>query len=371
MSKLNKIAHLSSAHTRYDTRIFLKMCSSLATIKSHEVYLVIADGKSNEVKNGVSIIDVGVKIGGRISRMTKTVSKIFEIAKELDCDVYHLHDPELLTIGIKLKKLGKIVIFDSHEDVGKDILSKDWIPLLLRKTIAMMYNKYESYVCKQLDYIVTATPFIRDKFLKINQKSQNINNFPILGELSNDTNWEDKKDEVCYVGGIAKIRGIREIVKAMAFTPLAKLNLAGTFSEKEIETEVKSYESWSKVNELGFLGREEVAEVMSQSKAGLVTLHPIINYLDALPVKMFEYMASGLPVISSNIELWKEIVEGNSCGICVDPLNPQEIADAINYILTHPKEAQQMGQNGQETVLAKYNWGVEEKKLFEVYGGLI
>jgi len=82
-------------------------------------------------------------------------------------------------------------------------------------------------------------------------------------------------------------------------------------------------------------------------------------------------MSSGLPLITSNFKFWKEIVEGNSCGICVDPLNPQEIADAINYILTHPKEAQQMGQNGQETVLAKYNWGVEEKKLFEVYGGLI
>ncbi len=371
MSKSVKITHITSAHQRYDTRIFLKMCSSLAKNENYKVSLVVADGKGDEIKNSVNIVDVGPKTGGRISRMTTTVKKVFEKAKELDSDIYHLHDPELIPIGLKLKKLGFKVIFDAHEDLPKQLLGKPYLGKAVKVILSKTFELYEKYACKKFDYIITATPHIRDKFLKINKKSVDINNFPILGELANKTPWDEKKDEVCYVGGIAKTRGIKEVVKAMEFTQNVRLNLAGSFSENDVETEVKSYDGWKNVNEFGFLDREGVADVMSRSKAGLVTLYPTINYLDALPIKMFEYMSAGLPIITSNFSLWKEIVEENDCGICVNPLEPQEIARAIEYIIVHPQEAEQMGQNGKKAVLKKYNWGIEEEKLFRVYGELI
>jgi glycosyltransferase involved in cell wall biosynthesis len=86
---------------------------------------------------------------------------------------------------------------------------------------------------------------------------------------------------------------------------------------------------------------------------------------------MFEYMSASLPLITSNFPFWKEIVEGNNCGICVNPLNPQEIADAIKYIINNPKEAEKMGKNGRDAVEKKYNWTIEEIKLFKVYESIV
>lgn len=365
-----KITHLTSAHPRYDTRIFIKMCSSLATNKNYEISLVVADDKGDEVKNRVNIFDVGKK-NGRLNRILKTTKNVYKKALEINSDIYHIHDPELIPVGLKLKKMGKKVIYDAHEDVALQILSKSYMNIILRNILSKTFLIFEKFAFKKFDYIITATLHIRDKFTIINQNCMDINNYPKLEEFDFDHNPKQKENAVCYIGSIAEVRGIKEIVRAMEFVGDVKLLLAGDFREKNVEGEVKSYLGWSKVEELGFIDREGIASVMNRSIAGLVTLHPIINYQDALPVKMFEYMASGLPVIASNIKFWQEIIEDAECGLCVNPMNPKEIADAIEYIMTHPAEAKVMGENGKKAVLEKYNWNIEKVKLFKVYEELI
>ena len=154
-----KVTHLTSAHPRYDARVFMKECSSLAKIEEYHVSLVVADGLGDEIKNGVEIFDVG-KLEGRLNRIVKTTKRVFEKAKELDSDIYHIHDPELISVALRLKKRDKKVIFDIHEDVPKQIMAKPYLNGVSKRVLSFLYGLYEGIQCKKFDYIITPTPYI-------------------------------------------------------------------------------------------------------------------------------------------------------------------------------------------------------------------
>jgi len=361
------VAHLTSVHPRFDTRIFLKECRSLAAA-GYRVSLIVADGNGDEINDGVQIIDVGRK-PGRIGRMTVTSRRILARALELDADIYHLHDPELLAIAKRLKSAGNAVIFDAHEDVPVQILGKPYLWPVFRKVLSRTFAAYEARICRGLDAVVTATPFIRDKFLQINSNTVDINNYPIPDEMvSPDDDLNGNRRNISYIGSISVNRGVFDIVRAMELLDgTARLSLCGTFEDEGVRSQVKAYTGWDRVDELGWLDRDAVRQVLLNSAAGLVTLRPLPNYLDSHPIKMFEYMSAAVPVIASDFPLWREIIEGNDCGICVDPEQPEAIAKAINYLVQNPVRAREMGENGRKAVQNTYNWPAEERKLVDLY----
>jgi len=368
-----RVCHLSTAHRGLDVRIFHKECVSLASA-GFDTHLVIcatdADVNMAAVK-GVNLHQLP-SIHGRFSRMLFQSLNCYRLGRRVNADIYHCHDPELLPFAILLAISGKKVIYDAHEDLPKDILSKEWIKPWLRIPISKAAAALEWIGARFFLSVLTATPFIAKRFKEINTQTRDINNFPLLGELDDQVSWADKVSEVCYVGGIGRIRGIVEVVQAMGqVKSCVRLNLCGHFSEPAVEQACKAMPGWLAVNEQGYVDRTGVRQVLGRSVAGLVTLHPVINYLDALPVKMFEYMAAGIPVIASDFPLWREIVLGNQCGLCVDPKDPIAIANAIDFLVQHPAEARQMGENGRRAVLEHYNWSVEEVKLLTYYKNLL
>jgi len=363
-----KVCHMTSAHASTDIRIFHKECVTLANA-GFEVSLVVSNTKE-EVLDGVQIISATVNQSGRISRMLKTAKAVYKKALSLDADIYHFHDPELLRFALRLKRKGKTVIYDAHEDVPRQILGKHWIPNLFRKMISSSFELYENSIAKKLSFIVVSTPTIEQRFTKINPQSAAICNYPILQENVEIPYWESRKNEICYVGGITVIRGVKEIVESISKVHNVKLHLAGLYSPESLKLELMQLDGWNKVNDYGYVGRSKIVEILNQSKVGMVTLYPQVNYLDSLPIKMFEYMLAGLPVIASNFPLWKEIIDSSNCGLTIDPKNPSEIANAIQYLLENDEIAQQMGKNGRKAILEKYNWEAEGLKLIEIYNKL-
>ena len=204
------ICHLTSAHPDGDVRIFHKQCVSLAAA-GYKVSLIIPNTKSRNEK-GVFISSFKCNYKSRKDRMTITVKKVLKEALKLDANIYHIHDPELLKISKKLKRIGKKVVYDVHEDLPRQIMYKHWIPKHMRKIVSKAAELYENKIARNLNGIITATPHIEERFVKINPNTIAINNFPILNELLINQDYKSKtENNICYVGGITKSRGIFEL----------------------------------------------------------------------------------------------------------------------------------------------------------------
>lgn len=376
-NKCIKVVQLSSVHPLFDTRIFYKICNSLARA-GYSVDLIIQHSKS-EMVNGINVICLPLA-KKKLDRPFKIIPLLFQKAIKYPAGtIFHFHDAELIPIGLLLKLFGYTVIYDVHEDNKNTVLDRDWVPKPFRSVLSYMVRKFENIAVEHLDAVVTVTEYIR-KSLGGN-KEYVIQNYPRISESNfsgldlNETKNQRVKQNLLYVGGITSVRGINEIVTSLEIVNSksdkeVKLLLAGLINEKKLESKLQAKKGWGFVDYRGWINREEFAHWASSSFAGLVIFHPLANHINAQPNKLFEYMMHGIPVIASKFKLWEEIVIDNNCGILVNPESPEEIAEAINWFRNHPNEAKKLGENGRKAIINKYNWKNEEEKLLSLYQSL-
>lgn len=361
-----KVCLLSSVHQPFDVRIFHKEAKSLAKV-GYGVIL-IAQSDREETVDGIKIIPLP-KPKNRLERMGLLTFRCLIKALKQKANVYHFHDPELLFVGLLLKLMTKAkIIYDVHEDYAKQILSKPYLPEWTRYSIAWLVNKVEKVISRTFDAIVTATDDISNNF-SYHKRIVAVRNFPVLSNFSLLNKTDNSTIfNLIYVGGLVEIRGISQVIQSLEYIQKeVKLILCGKFYPANYEEQVRSLKGFEKVEYQGWVRPQDIPAKMAQAEVGIVCFLPEPNHINALPNKLFEYLSCGLPVIASDFPLWKEIIEGNHCGICVNPLNPREIAQAIEYLMEHPDEAKQMGKSGRKAVEERYNWELEKERLIGLY----
>ncbi len=366
----NKICHITSAHSRYDNRIFYKECQSLVSA-GYEVFLLVSDTLKDEMKDGVTIISTNTNPKKRIKRFFTNNNLILSKALDIDADVYHLHDPELLKIIKPLKKNKKLVVFDSHEDYPSIILEKKWIPQKFRKFISILYSYYEKKVVNLTDGIITVTPHISERLKQNHNNVEVITNYP-----SKNTNLVKKEfdNSVCFVGGIQKFWNIDIIIEALSEIKSTSFRVAGQGDEKYIEY-LKSLPSNGKVEFLGYLNRQQIKELYLKSSIGLCisSYRPNSNYKQGTfgNTKFFEYLSYGLPVISTDFEICKYIIDKYECGLYVSPDDVVGLKRKILKILKDPKLQKKMSENAIKAIDQEFNWEQQALKLIKFYNNLI
>ena len=371
-----KICHVTSVHKSTDIRIFEKECSSLAKNEKYSVFLV-AKGDSYQ-KNNVSVIGLGTPPNGRVRRMFQFAKKIAYKALEIDADIYHFHDPELLRFVPLFKKHRKVVIFDSHEDVADSILDKDYIPRFERRIVASVYRRFADRMMRRCNALISVTPHIVEKLKKINDSVSLITNFPIINAstdaTSNDSTVGPRNSgSIVFAGGVSPQWSHHIILPVIDTIQGVQYHLYGPSTKGYLE-DLKKLPGWDKTYYHGSVPFQEVQTALSKAGISIVLLQPSHNtaglYGTIGNTKLFESMNAGLPVICTNFMLWKDIVETSRCGLCVSPNSKEELRKAISFLIEHPEIAKEMGMRGKKLVQEMYNWETQEKELFCLYSKL-
>ena len=371
---MKKICILTSVHIPFDVRIFCKEAKSLA--KAGYDVTLIAQHDNDEVVDGIKIISQRLP-RNRIERMSKTTWSVFWKALKVDADIYHLHDPELMPIGLILKSLGKKIIYDMHENLPKQIKNKHWINPRLRRFLSMAVYWSERVSLKGTPVIFAEHSYRKDyPWVK---EFETILNMPLVSQLLCIEPDASARQgfSIGYLGRVGLERGSTVIIEALkilkdrGITP--RYDCIGPITESHKHDLLKRCEQYrlTGVAIHGYMPAYKGWEIIKRCSVGLALLHPIPNYVDSYPTKIFEYMALGIPVVASDFPLYQEVVEGNDCGLCVDPLQPESIAEVIGRLVMNPEIARRMGENGRKAVMDKYNWSVEEKKLCAFYEHLL
>jgi glycosyltransferase involved in cell wall biosynthesis len=358
-----------------DNRIFYKQALSLRK-KYEDVTLIVPDSRDTYMEQGIRII--GVKRADSLFGRYKLGDLVVEKAIEVKADVYHFHDFELIYKVLKIKKaLPKSkLVYDVHEHYPDMMRMSRKIPKMLRPIATFIVDKSELRYAKKFDQIITADDAVKERFDKIHSNVDVIYNFSEFEPKEENTT--EKEYDVIYQGGITLERGVYNVVQAIHILkekfPEIKMVFVGPFDDVQGREIVYAYiEEHDLDANILFTGRVphvEVEDYIRKSRAGVVTLLPLPKYFKNIPIKQFEYMSCGIPVVGSDLPPIKRFIAKYDSGIIVDPTKPEEIAKALHILLCDPRLCKEMGENGIKAVREEYNWAKMEEKLLKVYSRL-
>lgn len=368
---MKHICFITSIFNRGDSLIVHRQGKTLVA-EGYRVSYVLCDDLPNETKNGIEFYSVGSSKGGLLNRLTDNPKRLKAFLKEFPADIYQINEPELLPLGLDLKKKGFNVVYDLRE-YYPDYYARKFRNRFLKRISFCIVEKYLRYAAKKLDGVFNCMPEMHDYIKRVMpcKNFADVANFPVI-----DYNFSLSYDEYCkrdkiisYFGSIYSISCQEEFLEAISEIDGVKYLLAGVFYNPEYQEKVMSTKGWEKVTFKNRFSREELPGIINSSIMGNVmkdfskTETPNGSYSI---IKIFESMEAAIPVILSKVPLYEAMVEKYHCGICCDPHNVEEIRKAVIYLLTHKEEAYKMGQNGRKAVLNEFSWDIIKKDYLRI-----
>jgi glycosyltransferase involved in cell wall biosynthesis len=351
---VKRVCHITTVHPADDHRILHKECASLRDA-GYDVTL-IAPAERDGMVGGVPVVALRAPARNRFERMLRRPPAAYRAALAVDADLYHFHDPEFLPWGVRLARAGRRVVYDAHEDVPAQVRGKEWIHTRARASVARTAARLEAACVGRLDAVVSPSARALDRLRRYQPRVAHVANYPRLDGLRPAARWDDRLRAACYVGGITRVRGACELVDAMAHADGAELERSA---------------GWPRVRYLGRVAHDSVPELMARVKAGVIPLKPIPAYADAFPVKLFEYMAAGLPVVAIDVPRWRAVLEAHDCGVCVPYGSPRLLGEAIAQLLDDDARARAMGERARRAAERHYSWETQAAVLVDLYRELL
>lgn len=370
MSPNTTICHVTSVNIPTDGRILYHEARSIA--KRWRTVLVCRDNSEPRVLEGVEIVTVP-KRGGRIRRWLE-VRKVLALAEAQHAALYHFHNIELVPAMARFRKrVGVPVIYDAHEHHPDAMMTKTYIPAPLRRLTAALTDSTERRHVPAFDAVVTADDALQERYLALGAKrALCLHNFPPLDLFPPAEVAPPAVPTLLYVGSISEVRGFSEMLETIALVraevPEAQLVLVGTPTE-EVASRLGEVDPGA-VRLLAPVPYGEIAGVMRGASVGLSLLRDIPKFQKNLPTKVFDYMASGIPYVSTDLRPVRALTGGVG-GRLVAPGDPAAAATAVLELLRNPAAAAAAGGEGRALIEQRLNWDALEPRLFALYDELL
>ena len=405
-----KICFLADKHDLYDDRIYWKMAVPMKRAGAEvHCYIIGPEDDTGTTPEGISYRVWRLKTYSKnpfanfaIKHVNpwNNYKKMFDACSELKADIYHFHDLWLNRLAPRLKDLPHhpAVFYDAREPHAEDYRSlydSEGFSKWIVDAFAFWVDRWEKKRALNYDRVIANEPKVRNAFAKVIGEDRAVVLYNYLDlnlfvadlqevrsradsdKIAGDTQTCDpsKIYDLLYCGLLTEKRGAWKILETVRILkpsfPQLKVLLLGRMDPPglrgEMEAFIQKHNLQDTIEMKAQVPYEQVGKFYRASKVGLLLWQPFSSLQIKMPIKLLEYMAFGLPVIGSNFGHISELIKKESCGVVVDPENPEEIAEAISSVLNQAKVFNALRNNGIEAARREYNWQKEQDRLFDYY----
>lgn len=363
-----RVLHVSTAHQPQDPRVVFKQCQTLS--EQYDVFCAIPRADPT-IAPAIQFIRLPY-FRRVIWRALITCPYILLRGLLLRPAIVHVYVPEFVPFAFLLQFLGASVIYEVQENLFKKMHLKQFNRGYL---LEWAFRKFD-FLARRYCYLIFTEHGYLDTYTGLAKPYAVIYNYPLLSliEPFRQPYQPDRANPAFfYIGWISFERAFDTLIDGLAQLkqryPAFIAHFFGrrTFTGTDLDR-LPSFDSIrSNVRFYGYTDQRQAFPYAAHATAGLALLKPVGDYPDSYTTKLFEYMALGLPVITSDFPLYQDVVERHRCGFCLSPYDSAQLASVMTFLIEHPEEARQMGERGRAAVETDYNWDTEAKKLVMFY----
>ena len=307
---------------------------------------------------------------------------LFGLVRKHQPDAIQLCSLEQLPLGIALKALTGIrVIYDCREDMAPAMLRhRDNWPAPVRWAMFGMTIFLEKIAAHLFDGIVTADPAVcrKHRGMPENRKMVFFNAAPMRHFPNSYPALAEREFDLVVMGSMTRRSGVLDAIRAVGELAESgkeyRIMLLGEpdeFVTPEIEEAVRRYGIERLVTRTGRVAHEEIFRYLTKCKVGLVPLRDFPKFHSNIACKAFEYMACGMPTISSDLPPQHIFLKERVNGLFYPPGDQVALADRIDEVLSNPTNLEAMGRHARND--AENEWNAErfEVEIAKFYRSLI
>ncbi len=330
----------------------------------------LAPVKANSHRDGIDIIALK-RYSNRLRRILAQPALLKTLLHQ-QANLYHFQDPELFPLAFVLKLIcRKRVVYDAYEDFPSMAANKAGLPRALKPLAAKAIANVERLAVRLFDGVITADPFTMRRLAQARGPKIVFYNFPNLTFFLSSPAACPKTFDLVYRGGLSQRTGIFVLIEALRLLATrprpATLLLIGYFDNDSAEKTIRKKLHAAGVAHLvkirGRLDHEKMAETLSQARIGISPLQAIPKFMLNIPVKVFEYWACGIPVVSSDLPPIRPFFRNAEAGLLFPAQSAPALAQSIAWLLDNPSAAAAMGARGRDLVIRRFNNRGEVRKL--------